>query len=349
MGRPAEGEIHCREGVALYDPVLHRASAFQYGGHDPGVCARSFGTLGAWELGYPDQALQRARDGLALASQLAQPVTSVLAFFTAGILLYHRGETRSAIESAERVVALGRAHGIALWTDFGSVLLGRLLLQAGDREEGFRHLLGAREGATGIRWTWGAAFSASLLAAAHLEAGQLERAREILDALAARGGEGFYEPEIQRMRGELLVAERPAATDEAAACFRRGIEVARKWQAKSLELRATMSLIRLLSRQGKRDEARQMLADAYSWFTEGFETADLKSARALLQELWSGPAESRVAVTRSRRRRPLSKGKGCEITGVSLQPEDDGGERRGAARRAWTGHLVSLTPREPGS
>jgi class 3 adenylate cyclase/tetratricopeptide (TPR) repeat protein len=285
MGRTLEAEGHCREGLALYDPAAHRASALQYGGHDPGVCMRSFSGWAAWELGYPEQALQRTRDALALASQLSQPLTSMIALYVSALVDYHRGDKRRAMDSAERVVALGRAHGIAVWTDYGSVILGCLLVQSGEREKGFRHLHAGRDGATAIRWTWGATVSAGLLGAAYLDAGQLDDSREILDALATRGREGFYEPECERLRGELLLAERPSATDQATACFRRAIDVARQRQAKSLELRAVMSLCRVLTGQGNQTEARRALVQICGSFTEGFDTEDLQQASALLEAL----------------------------------------------------------------
>ena len=107
------------------------------------------------------------------------------------------------------------------------------------------------------------------------------------EALAAvhKTGERFYEAELYRLQGELLLAQSARQTAEAEACFHQALDVARHQQAKSLELRAAMSLTRLWQRQGKRDAARQLLTEVYGWFTEGFDTADLQEAQALLAAL----------------------------------------------------------------
>src|ERR1700730_4729223 len=127
-----------------------------------------------------------------------------------------------------------------------------------------------------------------LLAEAYMEAGRLDEGlRALTEALAAadENENRNYEPEMHRLKGELLLKRDDSNIAEAQGCFERAIEIARKQSAKSLELRATMSLARLLAKQGRRDEARTMLADIYNWFTEGFDTADLKDAKALLDDL----------------------------------------------------------------
>ena len=127
-----------------------------------------------------------------------------------------------------------------------------------------------------------------LLAEACMETGRLDDGLSALtEALAAADEHEnrSYEAEMHRLKGELLLRQNDSNAAEAQSCFERAIEIARKQSAKSLELRATMSLARLLAKQGRRDEARAMLADIYNWFTEGFDTADLKDAKALLDEL----------------------------------------------------------------
>ena len=129
-------------------------------------------------------------------------------------------------------------------------------------------------------------FSSALLAGAYGKAGQPEKGLDILGTLAARNFEGFYEPELLRLRGQLLLARTPGAHATAESCFRRAIELAQTRQEKSLELQANMSLLYRLSRvHGRRDETRELLARTLAWFVEGFDTADLREARALLEEL----------------------------------------------------------------
>ena len=126
-----------------------------------------------------------------------------------------------------------------------------------------------------------------LLAWAHGKIGQMEKAFGVLAEafeVVEQNGERFYEAELFRLKGELLL-KRPTPDDEAEACFRQAIAVARRQSARTWEIRATTSLARLLSKQGKETEGRVMLAEIYGWFTEGFETADLKEAKALLEEL----------------------------------------------------------------
>ena len=140
--------------------------------------------------------------------------------------------------------------------------------------------------ATPVQWGWRYLFSLCLVAEAHGKLGHPGRGLQLLSAaMADRKIESFHEPELHRLTGELLLAEAAAASPEAEECFRRAIEIAGERKAKSLELRAVTSLSRLFDRQGKHEDARRMLAGTYGWFTEGFDTADLKDAKALLDAL----------------------------------------------------------------
>jgi adenylate cyclase len=131
-------------------------------------------------------------------------------------------------------------------------------------------------------------FWLALLGECYRDIGNIEEALIVLDdALSVSGKteERWYEAELNRLKGELLLKQNSSSGKEADQCFRVAIEIARKQKTKSLELRATTSLARLLASQDRHDEARTMLADIYGWFTEGFDTADLKDAKALLDEL----------------------------------------------------------------
>jgi class 3 adenylate cyclase/predicted ATPase len=285
MGELASARTHLEEGLTLYDPQQHRSHALRYGGHDPGVCCRYHWAGLLWLLGYPDQALTRAREALSLARELSHPLTSVLAHYEAACLHYRRGEHRAAAENAEIAVTVATAQESLPWAAYGSMLLARLMVEQGRRDEGIaqlqRGLAAARAAGRGAGSR--ASFSLCLLVEAYSKVGQPENGLEVLSVLVAEGNIAFA-PEWYRLKGELLLAKAAGAAADAEVYFRRAIEVARARQMKSLELRAATSLSRFLSRQGRRDEGRRMLAEVYDAFTEGFDTRDLKEAKALLEQ-----------------------------------------------------------------
>jgi predicted ATPase len=236
-------------------------------------------------LGYPDQALRRSREAIALARQLSHPTNLAHARLHIGMFHQFRREGSETLELAEALGELSAEHGLPFYVMAASVLRGWALAELGNGEEGLAQV---RQGlaASAKSAPWYHAYSLALLAEVY---GQARKAEEGLVALmeALRAVEAtaisFYEPEMHRLKGELLVARAPEIPTDAEDCFRRAIAFARGQGAKSLELRAVLSLSRLLLRHGKEDEARPMLEQIYGWFTEGFDTADLKEARALLQ------------------------------------------------------------------
>jgi predicted ATPase len=162
------------------------------------------------------------------------------------------------------------------------------MAQQNCHEEGIEQMRQALDVAHAAGADIGRSHTLCWLAEGYREAGHLDEALgAVKEALAAANAqeERSYEPEIHRLRGELLLRQDDSNTAEAERCFERSIEIARHQSAKSWELRTTMSLARLLDEQGRREEARAMLAEIYNWFTEGFDTADLKDAKALLEEL----------------------------------------------------------------
>jgi predicted ATPase len=186
------------------------------------------------------------------------------------------------------VIALSTERGFTLWLAMATGLRGWAMAEQGRHEEGIAQIQEslAASSATGAE-LWRPHFLC-LLAEACMETGRLDDGLNALtEAMAAADGNEirFYEAEMHRLKGELLLKQDDSNGAEAQSCFERAIEIARKQSAKSLELRATMNLARLLAKQGKGDEARTMLAEIYNWFTEGFDTADLKDAKALLDEL----------------------------------------------------------------
>ncbi|MFQ5657509.1 MAG: AAA family ATPase [Candidatus Methylomirabilales bacterium] len=286
MGEPAAAKAHVQQGLALYDPEQHRSQGFQYGGHDPGVCCRNFSARALWVLGYPDQALRHIQEALSLARELSHPYTTAWALYYAAWLYYHCGETQASAEKAEAVVTLATAQGFPLFFALGSILSGRVMVEQGRGEEGIaqlhRGLAAIMAGGMAGRMV----FSLCLLGDAYRKERQPEKGLQVLPealAMVERNIEGYYEPELHRLKGELLLSQAASISQDAETCFRRAIEIARTRQEKSLELRAVTSLSRLLNRQGKREEARVTLAEIYGWFTEGFDTKDLKEAKALLE------------------------------------------------------------------
>ncbi len=282
----ASATVHLQKGMALYDPQQHRSLAFVYGAHDPGVCCRSFSALALWERGYPDQAVKMMQESMGLAVELSHPYTTTIALYTAAWIHYQRGEHQTAREKAEALVALATAQGFSIWKESGAMIVARLMIEKGRDGELMARLEHALIAVRTYGVIWRQIFSLCLLAEAYGRVGQPERGLELLSqAIAERSLEGLYEPELHRVKGELLLKQATGGAGDAEACFRRAIEVALAHQEKSLELRAVTSLSRLLHRQGNREEARRLLAETYAWFTEGSETADLKAAKAVLDEL----------------------------------------------------------------
>jgi DNA-binding NtrC family response regulator/tetratricopeptide (TPR) repeat protein len=279
IGDLENAEIHVREGLEQYDAQRHGAYASVYGGHDTGVCCLNFAALSAWTRGYPDRALRYSHEALRLAGQLSHPFSTALALYYAGVVHRQRGEHAAAVAKAETALDTASAHGRRADR---AALLVRLGL-AGALEES--ELAGLHQRARSPWWGWSNSFIFCLLAEAYARAGMPDRGLAALAEVPEHSLETVYSSEIYRCRGELLLSQGHAHAPEAENCLRTAVELARRGARRSLELRAATSLGRLLQRQGKREDARHMLAEIYSWFTEGFDTADLRDARMLLDEL----------------------------------------------------------------
>jgi predicted ATPase len=279
---------HLEQGMRLYDPQRHRAHAAVYSGHDPGVCCRMLAAQSLWLLGYPDQAAASMQAALALAQQLAHPLSLTMALYEAAVLHHLRREAPLSQARAEAAVTIATDQRFPQQLAQAMALRGWALAASGQGEEGMVQIqqgLAAYRatGATRVR-----PYSLALLAEASAKVGQTTEGLEALaEALAtlAKSGVRWWEAELHRLRGELLLQSSVAQPEEAAACFQHALAVARRQQAKSLELRAAMSLARLWQQQGRRAEARDLLVPIYGWFTEGFDTADLQDAKVLLEEL----------------------------------------------------------------
>jgi predicted ATPase len=303
QGEFISARTHLEQGLAVYNFQQHHSLAFLYG-TDPGEHCLCFAAYVLWSLGYPDQALRSIHKALALAQQFSHPFN--LAFIMNSVVIVHqmRREVQATQEWAEKTLALCHEQGFALLVSIEQVIQGWALAEQGQGEKGTTQI---RQGVIAHQATgavMGRAYYLLLLAEACGKTGEVE---EGLDALAEvldfveKTGERRHEAELYRLRGQLTLQKlsvvssqlsvtdpRPLTPDpqgEAEACFLKALDIARKQQAKSLELRAATSLARLWQQQGKRKEAHQMLAEIYNWFTEGFDTKDLQEAKALLGEL----------------------------------------------------------------
>ncbi|HEY66524.1 MAG TPA: AAA family ATPase [Caldilineae bacterium] len=285
---------HLEQAIALHDRQGHRSLAALTGPDMSGACL-SWLSWTLWALGYPDQALERSREAMTLARELDHPFTLgfALAFADCGLRLLRR-EASAAQESVELLWQLTGGEEITAMQAWAMVFRGW-----GHAAQGWIHPEGSRMVEEGIALmsqgmaAWeamgavsGCSFQVIPLAEAYGRAGQPDQGLRVLNealALIERTEERLCKAELRRLQGDLLLK---AGADEAQAegCYRQAIAVAHQQQARSWELRAAMSLSRLWQRQGKRVEARQVLADVYGWFTEGFDTPDLQEARALLEE-----------------------------------------------------------------
>jgi predicted ATPase len=270
---------HLEMAISLYDPESHWPLTLRYFGADARVTCLSIVAWTLWHLGYPDLALQQGNEAVTLAQGLYHPYSLGFAEFRVCVLRQFRGEAWTARETAESLIALAAEHGFTDFLAWATTLRGWAMAEQGCNEEGIAQI---REGLTAFRATGPEIlrpYFLCLLAEARMDMGRLDDGLSALtEALAAADEHQNrnHEPEMHRLKGELLLRQNNSNVTEAQSCFERAIEIARKQSAKSLELRATMSLARLLAKQGRRDEARAMLGDIYGWFTEGFDTADLR-------------------------------------------------------------------------
>ena len=226
-------------------------------------------------------------EALARAQELAHPFSLAFARHFAARMHQLRREARAAQEQAAAAIALSREQGFAFFLAVGTIVRGWALAAQGQTAEGIAQI---QQGLAAHRATGAGldrAHHLALLAEAYGRASQAGMGLEVLAEALAEGcnhGERYYEAELYRMQGQLRMARAVECDGEAEACFQQALQVARRQKAKSLELRAAISLSRLWQ-QGKRKEARQLLDPIYRWFTEGFDTADLQEAKALLDEL----------------------------------------------------------------
>jgi predicted ATPase/DNA-binding SARP family transcriptional activator len=289
LGEFAQAREHCQQGLALYDPQQRRSHIFLYG-NDTGAFCQMIEGLALWHLGYPDQALKRTRKVLTLAQELSHPFNLAVALYLTAALHQLRREVQTVQERVEALLEISAERRFAIFLAWGTALRGWALAEQGEIEEGIAQM---QQGLAIWRTTGGEVWlpiPLSLLAEADGKVGKAEEGLALLTeglGLVDKNGERCWEAELHRLKGELLLKQNEGETcfHDAEPCFRQALEVARCQSAKSWELRAAMSLSQLWQKQGKREEARKLLTEIYGWFTEGFDTPDLKEAKALLEEL----------------------------------------------------------------
>jgi predicted ATPase len=287
MGDIAEGRGHLDQAIALYEPTDHRPLGARFG-QDVAVAILAYRSWALWLLGYPEAALRDADDTLRNAREIGQAATLMHALFHASIPYAVCGNHAVAAAQAQELVALAGEKCALFWKALGMVRQGCVLALTGRASDATEMLIPGIAAHPTMGATLNVPFYLLHLARAHAELGQLEAAlRCIGEAMTAAETtkEKWCEAEIHRTAGEIALMSREPDAAKAQAHFERAIAIARAQKAKSWELRAATSLARLWRDHGERQQARDLLAPVYGWFTEGFDTADLKEAKALLDEL----------------------------------------------------------------
>ena len=281
-GEFTSARIRLEHGYFLYEQHTPPAQAIT----DFGVVCLSYLAFTLWSLGFPDQALSRVRESLTLARRLGHVHSIGHALTSVALLHWFRRDTPELMEYAETAIAFATEHELAFWAPMAGILRGCALSEQGGREQAVLEIereLAAYQ-ATGSELSLPMFLGG--LVQSYKTAGRIDKALRVLRTAFTVIDKGrLYEAELFRHRAELLLMQTPSGIEEASLSFHAAIEIARHQNAKSWELRATMSLARLLDKQGRRAEAHAMLAAIYNWFTEGFGTADLKDAKSLLDAL----------------------------------------------------------------
>ena len=282
-GRFASSRSHFEEVLALYDPISHGSLVHQTGSH-PGPVSQGYLGIALFCLGFPDQAL--ARSNAAIAEALAHPPTLTVSLAQSARLLSLTGDNAPLDERAAQLIAVATEQSFPLYRVLGTIYRGWAKVNTGEVAEGISLLRSGSSAYSATGAETRISFHIGLLAKASEIAGQVEEALSLLDdALqnAERIGERWFAAELYRHKGQLML--RQGDSEAAKQLYRKALSIAQEQEAKLWELRAARDLARLWAEHGRRTEARDLLAPVYGWFTEGFNTADLKEAKALLDEL----------------------------------------------------------------
>jgi predicted ATPase len=275
-GNIADGRAHYDQALALYDPAEHRPLATLFS-QNVGVAILSYRSLALWFLGYPDAAVVDTDRALKDAREIGQAATLMMALFHAPLPHMYRGDYATAQAFINQLVTLADEKDAAAWRAGGILLRGWVLALTGKASDAVNMLV---SGISAWRSTGSTAFIPlflSHLASAYSDLDQFDDAWRYVgeaETVMENTKERWFEAEVNRATGEIALKSPQLGTAKAEAYFERALSVARKQQAKSWELRAAMSMARLWRDQGKRDEACDLLAPVYGWFTEGFDTLD---------------------------------------------------------------------------
>jgi predicted ATPase len=283
----ATGQSHLDAAIRYYDRQAHGSQAFTYGGHDPCVCCLSYLAQALWMLGLPEQASQRGEQSLELARELKHPTSLAHTQHSVAILHQFRRDVSETRKLTDALLTLASDQGLPFYLAGSLVLEGWALVESGQSDEGMSRIREgfAMGGATRAHWR---SYLLATFADSCSKVGNFAEGLTLLaeaQLLVEQTGIRMYEPEICRLRGELLLEQDPGNLADAEACFVQAVAIARQHQAKSLELRATMSLARLRQDDGRSREARTALAAIYSTFTEGMATPDLVDVAAQLNRM----------------------------------------------------------------
>jgi len=304
QGKFTQALEHYDKALALHDPKRHRDDAFVYA-QNPSVAMRCFAAWALWFVGLPDQALATIEEAVVQARESSDPYGLAQALFFAAIVHQLRQEQEKTQENAEAAIAVCRERGLVLYQAMATTSRGWALVLQDRQDEGFEQL---GEGLTNHRLTGAEVILPhflGLLVEAFRKTNQVDEGLRILEEaleVVQRNGEAYYQAELYRLKGELLLAQMAAVSEvttrgktkiktkppgavQAEKCFQRSIKIAQKQKAKSWELKSTISLARLYQHQNKQEEAHNLLAEIYNSFTEGFDTIALREAKALLNEL----------------------------------------------------------------
>jgi predicted ATPase len=280
---------HCERAKAVYDPEQHRPNRLFSIDHDPGVSCMAHGALSLLMLGRPDRAATRMRECLEYAHAIDHPLSVAMAYNFAATFHQFRREPLLVQELEDVRLEYSQKHDFDLFLLLGEIYRGWLVAEQGDREQGLNRIHQGLAAFQAIGAELGRPTFLGILATVCDELGRADdawRATTDATALADQTGLHYWDAELQRLRGGLLLRPERGVDEQAAeSCFLRAIEIARRQEGRWFELRAATSLARLWHRQGATKKARDLLATVVGWFTEGFATPDLIDATALLREL----------------------------------------------------------------
>jgi len=287
LGELEPARKHMEQSSAAYTPrPLNSQAARDAAGTQIACLAHNAYVL--WSLGYPDKALETSRQSVSLAHELSHPFTLAFAFYGMAQLNHFKRDVQATLKQAEAMLAISNEQGFPVWMNMGTLFRAWSLAMQGHPEDGIAQMEQSIASNPAGSFYALRPWHDAMLVEAYGAAGQTEAGlTKVVEALALveKGGFCFYEAELRRLHGELLLMQSVPDASEAEICIQQALDLAASQQSKSLKLRAAISLSRLWNQQGKKIEALKLLEEIYGWFSEGFDTADLKEAKALMDDL----------------------------------------------------------------